>query len=225
VADGGTANVLLDLGQGAYSNLAATIEPSEIAAVFVSHLHPDHFVDLVPLRHYLKWEFEPSRSVRVIAPKGLTARLDGLNGHDGFAADGLDIETLTEGTLDIGPFRAEIRRISHTADSYAFRIGPADDSPGLVYSGDCAKADELGALIRRGDTLLSEASFGADPVAVGAQHIAAQDAARVAAAHGASRLLLTHVLAGHSRSLAQAVAREHFSGPVSLVVEGDCFEI
>ena len=65
------AALLLDLGQGAFPNLASTMEPSALTAVLVSHLHPDHFIDLVPLRHYLKWEFEPPRRVAVVAPAGL----------------------------------------------------------------------------------------------------------------------------------------------------------
>jgi len=80
------AALLLDLGQGAFPNLASTMEPSELAAVVVSHLHPDHFVDLVPLRHYLKWEFDPPRRAQVIGPAGLADRLDGLDGQPGFSA-------------------------------------------------------------------------------------------------------------------------------------------
>ncbi|MFI5259803.1 MAG: MBL fold metallo-hydrolase, partial [Candidatus Limnocylindrales bacterium] len=43
---GGDA-LLLDLGQGAYPNLASTLDPSTLTALLVSHLHPDHFVDMV----------------------------------------------------------------------------------------------------------------------------------------------------------------------------------
>jgi ribonuclease BN (tRNA processing enzyme) len=231
----GGAALLLDLGQGAYANLAATIEPSTLSAVVVSHLHPDHFVDLVPLRHYLKWEFVPPRRVRVLGPAGLAGRLDGLNGEPGFAAEALDIETLAEGALRIGPFEIEVRRVTHKEESYAFRVtaaagaaaggAPASGAAGLVYSGDCGRAEDFQPLIRPGDTLLSEASFGAGPLAVGAGHITSADAARVAAAGGASRLLLTHVLSNRSRAEALAAAVAAFAGPVQLVTEGDRFEV
>ena len=55
------------------------MDPADVAAVVVSHLHPDHFIDLVPLRHYLRWE-QPRRRVRVLGPADLAARLDAL--HD-----------------------------------------------------------------------------------------------------------------------------------------------
>jgi ribonuclease BN (tRNA processing enzyme) len=133
------AALLLDIGQGSYANLAATIEPGTLSAILVSHLHPDHFVDLVPLRHYLKWEFDPSRRVRVLAPAGLTDRLDALDGHPGFAAAALEVERLSEGVHRIGPFHMTVRRVDHTEESYAFRVGMAAEAAGLVYSGDCAR--------------------------------------------------------------------------------------
>lgn len=234
----GDACLLLDLGQGAFSNLAATVEPSVLAAVLVSHLHPDHFIDLVPLRHYLKWEFNPPRRLRVAAPAGLGSRLDAINGEAGFAADSLDIERLAEGVHRIGPFEVEVRRVAHTDESYAFRVAVAAGSgdaegaatargaaAGLVYSGDCARVDDLAPLIRPGDTLLSEATFGAGPVAPGAQHITSGDVARVATQCGAARLLLTHVLSTHSRNGTLSSARAVFAGPIQLVTEGDHFQV
>lgn len=224
------AALLLDLGQGAFPNLASTIEPSALTAVLVSHLHPDHFVDLVPLRHYLKWEFDPPRRVRVLGPAGLADRIDALDGQVGFAAEALDLETLSEGGHRIGPFDVEVRRVAHTDESYAFRIAEVTPdarraATGLVYSGDCGCAGDLMPLIGAGDTLLSEASFGAGPVATGAQHMTSVDAAQAASTGGAARLLLTHVLSGHPRTATLAAAQAAFDGPVQLVTEGDRFEV
>ena len=238
----GSAALLLDLGQGAFANLAAAMEPSALTGVVVSHLHPDHFVDLVPLRHYLKWEFVPPRHVRVFGPTGLAGRLDGLHGEPGFTAASLDVEDLAEGVRRIGPFEIDIRRVTHTEESYAFRVvvasgaggggsggagasGGGAAGAGLGYSGDCGRAEDLLPLIRPGDTLLSEASFGAGPVAEGAGHITSTDAARVASTGRASRLLLTHVLSGRSRQDALALAGAAFAGPVQFVTEGDRFDI
>ena len=73
--------------------------------------------------------------------------------------------------------------------------------------------------------MLSEATFGAGPVAPGAQHITSGDVARVAAECGAARLLLTHILSTHSRNGTLASARAAFAGPIQLVTEGDRFEV
>ena len=124
------ASLLLDLGQGAFSNLASTVEPSTLTAILVSHLHPDHFIDLVPLRHYLKWEFDPPRRIRVVAPAGLADRLDALDGSAGFAAEALDIEEMAEGPHRFGPFEVAVRRVTHANGSYAFRVSAAGASGG-----------------------------------------------------------------------------------------------
>jgi ribonuclease BN (tRNA processing enzyme) len=226
----GDAAILLDLGQGAFPNLASTIEPSGLAAVVVSHLHPDHFIDLVPLRHYLRYEFDPPRRVRVLGPAGLGDRLDALHGHPGFTAVALDVAPLAAGLQRIGQFEVEARLVHHTEESYAFRVSVAGSSgaaagPGLVYSGDCGRADDLVPLIRPGDTLLSEASFGAGQVPDGAEHLTAADAGRAATAGHAARLLLTHIQMGYSRPDALAAAQAAFAGPVQLVIEADRFRI
>jgi ribonuclease BN (tRNA processing enzyme) len=227
----GDSSLLLDLGQGSFANLASTLEPSSLSAILVSHLHPDHFVDLVPLRHYLKWEFDPSRRVRVLGPAGMADRVDAINGETGFAAEALDIEALVEGVRRIGPFEVEVRRVTHMEESYAFRVavtpdgGGAAGPAGLVYSGDCARGEDLIPLIHPGDTLLSEASFGAGPALTGAQHITSGDAGRAASTGEASRLLLTHILSGHSRTDILDAALAAFTGPVQLVTEGDRFDI
>lgn len=220
---GGDAAIVFDLGQGAFANLAATREPSSLRAILVSHLHPDHFVDLVPLRHYLRYQCQPSRRVRVLGPADLAHRLDALNGEDGFAAAALDVEPLAEGVVAIGPFQIEARRVTHSAESYAFRVTAGEG--GLVFSGDCGRADDLLPLVRPGDTLLCEASFGAGPVPPGAQHLDGHDAGRIAATAGAGRLLLTHVQMGFDRTDALEAAQAAFDGPTRLVLEGDSFAV
>lgn len=219
--------IVLDLGHGAYARLAGEIEPSTLDAVVISHLHPDHFVDLVALRHYLRYEFEPPRRVRAIGPRGLDRRLDDLHAQPGFSAESLDVAVLEPGAFAIGPFAMEARRITHTGDSYALRVSPAGDpaARGLVYSGDCGRGADLVPLIRAGDTLLSEASFGTGPVPVGDMHLDGRSAGRAAAAGGAGRLLLTHILGTYDFDAVLAAARDAFAGPVRIVSPGERLEI
>jgi ribonuclease BN (tRNA processing enzyme) len=234
------ASLLLDLGQGAFPNLASTMEPSALSAILVSHLHPDHFIDLVPLRHYLRFEFDPPRRVPVFGPGELGRRIDALHANPGFAAAALDVAQLGVGERRIGPFVVCARRVEHTDESYAVRVsmaGPGASSgagaaapgtpsaAGLVYSGDCGRADDLLPLIQPGDTLLCEASFAASAVPVGAEHLNAADAGRIATAGHAGRLLLTHIQMGYSRADALAAAQSTFAGPTQLVTEGDRFEV
>lgn len=220
----GSTTILLDLGQGAFTNLAVHIEPSTLTAVAISHLHPDHFVDLVPLRHYLRYEFHPPRRVAVIGPAGLASRLDALHDQPGFAAVSLDVSDLQAGPVTIGSLSLESLRVEHTADSHALRVA-VGQGPGLVYSGDCGRADDLRPLIRPGDTLLAEATYGGDPVEPGANHLNAHDVGRLASETGVGRVLLTHVLMGRDRGKAVAAAAALVHVPVDVVDPGDRFAL
>jgi ribonuclease BN (tRNA processing enzyme) len=219
----GSTTVVLDLGQGSFPRLAATLEPSTIDAILISHLHPDHFIDLVALRHYLRWQFRPPRHVRVIAADGLERRLDALHDEPGFTAATLDVELMQPG-IGLGDLRIKTARVTHTADSHAFRLSTAG-SVGLVYSGDCGRAADLEPLIEPGDTLLSEVSFGPGPVPTDALHLDGPAVGALASRSGAGRVLLTHIQMGFDPSATLASVAAHFDGPVEFVEPGARFLI
>jgi ribonuclease BN (tRNA processing enzyme) len=215
--------VLLDLGQGSFARLAAALEPSRLDAVLISHLHPDHFIDLVPLRHYLAYEFRPPRHVRVIGPAGLADRLDALHARAGFAAATLDCETFAE-SVAIADLQVEARRVTHTEDSYAVRVAAAG-SPGLVYSGDCGRPDDLVPLVRAGDSLLVEISFGIGPVPPDALHLDATAIVELVRATKPGLVLLTHLQMGFDREAAIRAVQQATPVPVTLVEPGDVIDL
>jgi len=216
------SSLVLDLGQGTFAGLAGILDPGTLDAVVISHLHPDHFIDLIALRHYLRWE-QPRRRVRVIGPVGLADRLDALQAEPGFAAAALDVETLTEGAQVIGSFDLVVGRVRHTDSSYGFRVAPADSAPdvaGLVYSGDCGRAEDLDALARPGDALLCEVSFGPGPIIPGPEHLDGPAVGELARRVKAARVLLTHIQMGFDRAATVESVRARFDGPVELVDPG-----
>ncbi|MBP1705089.1 MAG: beta-lactamase domain protein [Chloroflexi bacterium] len=219
--------LLLDMGQGAFAGLAGRTEPADLVAIVVSHLHPDHFVDLVALRHYLLYEWEPPRRVRILAPAGLASRLDGLAGEPGFTAAALDVEDRAEGRLVVGPFALETRRVTHAGESFAVRVSPAAEpaAPSLVFSGDCGRLEDLVPLVRPGDTLLAEVSFGPGPVPVGALHLDAPAVGALAAATRPSRVLLTHLQMRRDAARTVGMVRERFDGPVDLARDGARYRV
>jgi ribonuclease BN (tRNA processing enzyme) len=213
----GETSILLDLGQGSFPRLAGILDPADLDAVLISHLHPDHWVDLVPLRHYLRWE-RPGRRVRVIGPDALAERLDALHDQPGFSAASLAIEPLAAGAMRIGPFEIDAVRVTHTDSSFGVRVSVGQD--GLVYSGDCGRAEDLDALVRPGDTLLCEVSFGAGPIAPGAAHLDGPAVGALARRTSASHVLLTHIQMGFDRAATIASVRAQFDGPIEFVDPG-----
>ena len=218
-----TTCILLDLGQGAFPGLAGLIDPGTLDAVLVSHLHPDHFIDLISLRHYLRWSPGPRRRVRVLAPPGLEMRLDALHAEPGFTAASLDVDVLEPGEFGIGSLGIEIAPVTHAEGSCAIRIDAGRG--GLVYSGDCGSADDLAPLIRPGDNLLVEVTFGPGPVPQDAFHLDGPSIAALANRTAVGQVLLTHLLMGFDRDETVASVQAGYAGPVTLVDPGDRFQI
>ena len=202
----GAGSLLLDLGQGAFTRLAGLLDPGTLDAIVVSHLHPDHFIDLVALRHFLRWGPAHPRRARVLGPAGLGDRLDALHAEPGFSAAAFDIEPLHAGVIGIGPFRVQAARVTHSAESYGFRISTGD-GPGLAYSGDCGRAEDLDAIIQPGDDLLCEVSFGPGPVPSDAAHLDGGSVGALAERTGARRVLLTHLLMNFDEDATVAAVR------------------
>lgn len=215
--------VMLDFGQGIFSELWRYSSPGELSAIVISHLHADHNIDLIPLRHWVRYE-NGGRGPELHTPADLRRRLADFHADPDFLAD-LAGDVLGAGSIAVGSLLIDAARVTHIPDSFAFRVSAAaGDGPGLVYSGDCAVADDLLPLIRPGDTLLCEAAFGVGPFGGGA-HLTAAEAGGVAASGRAGRLILTHILDGRDESGSVLAAQQVFEGLVELARPGLVIDI
>ncbi len=229
VEQSGTA-ILLDLGQGSFAETWRYVSPNDIAAVVISHMHADHNVDLVPLRHWARYRNE-RKGPAIFGPTDLRPRYSHFqmpysepSAKPDFFED-LGGDALSEGIFVIGSLSVEARHVTHIADAYGFRVSAAaGDGAGLVYSGDCGVPEDLVPLIKPGDVLLSEAGFGVQRVAEGI-HLTAGEAASIAQRSGAARLVLTHTASGVAASDLLAAARAEFSGPVEIAQPGLTLDI
>ena len=248
VQHGGTT-LVVDLGHGTYAPLAAHLGISalpQISAVAISHLHPDHWIDLAALRHALvhgnKMGID-ARSVSVISPNGLATRLATLlddrtpeeqaaGSHDSLQPFAFStwrsdaaLPPLGGGrVVPVGDLTLQSARVRHTGESYALRVA-AGDKPGLTYSGDVSHWEDLAAIVRSGDTLLCEAAGGAAQWQEGDTHVTAYGAGKAATSAGAAKLLLTHFGAEVDPAEAIRAAATEFSGEIVAVREGDRFAI
>lgn len=215
--------VLLDMGQGTFSELWRHRSPGDVRAVFISHLHADHCVDLIPFRHWARYA-NGGRAPAVHGPAELRDRFDRFQAQPDFLGD-FGGGPLEPAAVQIGGLTIEVGRVTHIPDSFGFRVSAAGgDGPGLVYSGDCSVADDLLPLIRPGDTLLCEAAYGAGPAGP-PMHLTAAQAASAAAGGGAGRLILTHLLDGRPEDAALEAARSVFGGAVEIARPGLELEI
>jgi ribonuclease BN (tRNA processing enzyme) len=214
-------SVAIDLGSGTLNLLQRQIAPEDLDALVITHLHPDHCVDLMALRVYMVWGPGAGRVLTVHGPPGLRERLVAFSGSDGWdrafvfrdlAAGG--------GEVDLGDgLVLRHREVPHLPPTHAVRLEHGGRA--ICFSADCGPNDALVELARGCEVLVCECSFGAGRVPEGVPHLDARDAGGIAARAGAGRLLLVHCSPEFDRAEALDVAREAFGGPVAWARQGE----
>jgi len=198
--EGGGARLLVDIGPGVVAQLLMQRHPDELDAVVVSHMHPDHMLDLVTLRYVYPWRSRPrDERLRVIVPPGSTeqftdlARGVGSTKHfdDAFRLSEHDGRTtMTFGRMSLTPIETQ-----HYIPCWGFRA-EADERL-IAYTADTGPCDALLDLATDADVLVSEATLrSVDEDAPSPQprgHLLPAEAGDAARAGGARRLLLTHL--------------------------------
>ena len=228
--DGGTRtwSIVFDLGSGAFGALLDHLDPAELDAVVLSHLHADHVVDMTGLEVYRRYNpAGPLGPVRVLGPAGTAERIGALTMEEDLTA--LDASfSFTEHepghTVAIGPFRIDVAPVEHPVPAFGMRVtGPAEDGPGdvvLTYSGDTDACDGLVALATGADLFLCEAAFQEGRDTVRGIHLTGRRAGQAAARAGARRLLLTHLPPWNEPEVIRAEAAEVYDGPIDLARPG-----
>ena len=215
--------LLLDPGYGVATALSIHDAP-QIAAVLVSHGHPDHCADLNPILRARAWSDEPKPPLPVYAPAGALDAVMALDRPEVVAGSFAIRELEPGGELTIGPFQVRTALLPHPRPNLGFRLTVAGRS--LVYTGDCGPSEELVGLATGAELLLAEASYAETvlPEIVGALSSAA-DVGGEAARAGVQRLVLTHLMPRTDEGEAIAAAARSFSGPVSVARPGLVFDV
>src|SRR4029079_12048538 len=150
--------LLLDLGNGAFGPLQGVTDPAAVDAVFLSHLHADHCLDVAPFVVWHRYAGPRERSlVPLYAPVGAERRLALAYDADGDGlTDVFDFVPVGPGSFDLGPFAVTLARTAHPVECYAIRL--AVDGRALVYTGDTGRCERVIELARGADVLLAEAA-------------------------------------------------------------------
>ncbi|HEX6876785.1 MAG TPA: MBL fold metallo-hydrolase [Nocardioidaceae bacterium] len=213
-----TWRVLLDLGSGALGSLHHVADPLSVDAVFISHLHPDHWFDMSG--YYVLRKYHPAGPqprIPVYGPRGVAERMArgyGLPENPGMSEE-FDFRSYDEHTpVTIGPLRFEVAQVAHPVEAYAIKVTHGGRS--LVYSGDTGPCESLVDLSRGADLLLAEAAFREGEDNPKDLHMTGKEAAEIGVRAGVDRLVLTHVPPWYDPKLALEEARPVFDGPVEL---------
>lgn len=225
--EGRTYSVVMDLGNGALGPLQSYVDPAEVDAVMLSHLHADHCLDLCG--YYVFRKYLPAGALPRIPVYGPADTADRLaRAYDLDVAPGMTeqfdfVAWPTGRAIELGPFTITTSLMAHPVEAYGLRI--EHDGHAIVYSGDTGPTDALVELAHGADALLCEASFvesGDNPPGI---HLTGAQAGEHAARAGVDRLLVTHIPAWTDRDTVAAEAKDTFGGAIDLVEPGDCYTL
>lgn len=232
--DGRTWNLVLDMGSGSLGPLQRHIELHEIDAIAISHLHPDHCLDLTGL--FVVTKYHPTRGplprVPVYGPQDTGARMSRANGVTlSEAADphGMDSEfdfrtVVSDVPFTVGPFTVTPMRVNHPVEAFGFRVEA--DGKVLAYTGDTDSDPALLPLMKDADLVLADSAFCEVRDEVRDIHLTGRRAAEAAiAAGGVKRLMLTHIPAWNDPEVCRAQAAQVWPGEVEVAVSDEVHQI
>lgn len=219
-------NVWLDAGTGTFAKLQEYIPVGDLAAIVVSHGHPDHFVDVVPCfyaRHYGRMG-DPA--LPFYSPEGFMelASLLVSEGGRNVMAEAFDFRTLRGGEhFQVGPMSVEAFEMTHIGvRALGYRIEAGGTV--LAYTGDTGPCDAAVDLARDADLFLAEATYQ-DASNMMPFHLSATQAGEVAKAAGATRLMLTHLTPDLDPEVSRREAGATFEGVIDIATQGLAVEV
>lgn len=217
------STLLVDCGNGVFSRLRATLDYLDVDAVVLSHLHADHFLDLVPFSYALT--YGPRRGLRdtppiLHAPPGATdvfRRVVGAWGSETLIGDAFAIrEYETREELSVGPLQLRFAEVPHFAPTRAIDITSGTSATRVTYGADHGPSDALVELATDTDLLLIEATIPEPERAGPRGHLTPAEAGEHGRRARAKRLVLTHVTDELDADHVRVEAEASFGGAVEV---------
>lgn len=233
---GRTWSVLVDLGPGALGQVMNHVDPRDVDALLISHLHPDHMADVCSLQVFLRYHPEGETGpLPTWGPEGTAERIAEVC----WMADRAEVDrqfTVREHrageVVTVGPLRIEAVPMRHPVPAFGFRVaGPGRGGTRVVlaYTGDTDTCAGLARLADGVDLLLAEASFQEGREDVRGIHLTGRRAGEVArggdGTRAAARLVLTHLPPWTDPAVVQAEAAAAYAGPIEVAAPGAVWEL
>jgi ribonuclease BN (tRNA processing enzyme) len=238
----GDSRVLVDCGSGVFSELRRVVDYLAVDAVVVSHMHADHFLDLIPYAHALTYaprqqpdaaerppgDEHPVRP-RLLLPPGGSDVLRVVGGagaqpelfDSAFRLREYDVAE----TVAVGSLRARFQPVPHFIATNAIELTSRDGGGRFTYGADHGPTDALNAFAARTDLLMLEATLEQPDGERPRGHLTPREAGEHAAGCAAARLVLTHISDELDPEHALAQARHAYAGPIEIARRGAVYTV
>lgn len=228
----GSTNIVLDMGPGTLQELRRHADFRTLSAVVISHMHVDHMLDLIALRHALAYNPLPAPGpVPIWLPPGgavmlaeITAPFDRCDDPGTFTSTVSVQEYDPAHPLGIGDLEVRFQRTVHILPAWAMRIrAPEGD---LGYTADGGPCSEWDDLLRGVRVLIAEATLiepGTRPITKRGS-LTATEAGELAQRCGVGALLLAHMWEELGFSAASERAAAAYPGEITQALPGTLLE-
>jgi len=212
--------LLFDCGAGTiWAFTQAGLDYRDLDWIWLSHFHPDHTTDLVPLLFAARSPLYGRKKPLVIgAATGLKdyyERLHQVYGHwielDSSLLAFREVESTSVTKMDFPFGSLSTLPLEHVKESLGYRLKTED---GLIwaYSGDTDYCNNLVSLARDADLFFCECSFPDNLKTEG--HLTPKWAGKAAREAGCKRLVLTHLYPACDEIDVVAACRKEYSGDI-----------
>jgi ribonuclease BN (tRNA processing enzyme) len=231
LVEGGGVTVLLDCGNGVFGKLRRYADYVDVDAVLISHLHADHFLDLVPYSYALTYgprqQGDAPARPRLYGPPGareVFRRIVGSWGTEELIERAFALtEYAASDELQVGPLGIRFQPVPHYTATNAVQVSNGGER--LTFGADHRPNEELSTFAAGSDLLLIEATL-TEPEPEGPRgHLTPGEAGEHGRRANARRLVLTHISDEVDPEWARREAEATFGGAVEIAREGAVYTI
>lgn len=233
--------VLVDCGNGVFSKLRRVLDYTRTDAIVISHMHSDHFFDLIPYAFALsyaprqqpvpiaRWKGVENapRPTLYLPPGGLDVARK--------IVDAIDVPDLIDNAFDvheydpdagvtIGPLDVKFRAVPHYIPTWAIGLTNAAGKR-FVFGADHEPNEAIVEFAKDADLLAIEATLPRPERDGDRGHLTPSESGDHGRRAGAKRLVLTHLSDELDHLWAKSEAEATFGDEVTIAAEGAVYVV